>query len=44
MSQKWQHSAPVTVRGEFQSSENPRFGHLNGYKYRLIVYRVVSLN
>jgi hypothetical protein len=34
----------VVVRGEFQSSALPKFGHLGKYRYRFILHRVVSIS
>ena len=42
MNGDWPKLTPVTLRGEFQSSDAPRFGHLNGYTYRLVLYKVVA--
>lgn len=42
MSGNWPKPMPVTLRGEFQSSDVPRFGHLNGFRYQLILYKVIS--
>jgi hypothetical protein len=44
MGQQWPNPTPVTLQGEFQWSSDPKFGHLNGYKARLILYRVVSFS
>jgi hypothetical protein len=43
MSGDWPKPTPVTLRGEFQSSDTPRFGHLNAFKHRLVLYKVVEL-
>jgi hypothetical protein len=34
----------VVVRGEFQCSEGSPYGHTPGYKYQLILYRVLEAN
>jgi hypothetical protein len=33
----------VIFRGEFHSSDKPRFGHFAAYKYELILHRVLSI-
>jgi hypothetical protein len=42
MTGDWPKLTPVTLRGEFQSSDVPTYGHLNGFKYRLVLYKVVA--
>jgi hypothetical protein len=37
-------SQAVIVRGEFQSSSEPRFGNEGKYKYQFILHRVISIS
>jgi hypothetical protein len=43
MSRDWPKLTPVILRGEFQSSEVAKFGHLSAFKCRLILHKVIAL-
>ena len=37
------HFPTVVLKGEFQTSREPRFGHLSAFRHRLIVYEVICI-
>jgi hypothetical protein len=43
MSTDWPRPVAVVLRGEFQTSSTPRYGHLSAFKHRLILYKVLTI-
>lgn len=41
---EWSHPVRVVVSGEFQTSREPVFGHMNSYLHRLVLFQVHKID